>query len=246
MLKRIYFLLLFVLPLCSTMGCATDIFLTSAKKGDIGALEAAMANQYNVNYQGEKGLTALMMATRNHQLETVKWLISRGADVNIKDDFGETALIKALLSASNFSDDSLGILKLLLNHKDSDLDENLSNLFAISKFPEKYSLCLVDCLTNNCIWIRELPQDEGWYYDPRKKGSVNYQQYSKLVLIPDTMTSITPSYKTGPFMPIQNFPTKKIDMGKIYHASKHFSHSCSVTGAISQTTTYYFNEYCSF
>ena len=43
-----------------------------------------------------KGKTALVQSIEKQKLDELKWLVSKGADVNIKDDNGKTALAKAL------------------------------------------------------------------------------------------------------------------------------------------------------
>lgn len=49
----------------------------------------------NVNATDDKGVTALMLASRNGRHEIVKDLVERGAEINFKDKDGVTALMLA-------------------------------------------------------------------------------------------------------------------------------------------------------
>ena len=46
-------------------------------------------------FQGEKGWTPLLVAASNGQLESVRFLSSAGADINAKNNKGETAVYRA-------------------------------------------------------------------------------------------------------------------------------------------------------
>ena len=52
-------------------------------------------NGADINAKCE-GKTALVQSIEKRKLDELKWLVSKGADVNIKDDNGKTALAKAL------------------------------------------------------------------------------------------------------------------------------------------------------
>lgn len=62
------------------------------------------------------GQTPLMHATGNYpkDIETVRYLLLKGADVNLKDDQGVSALIKS--ATQSYSDDKLATFQLLLSH----------------------------------------------------------------------------------------------------------------------------------
>jgi ankyrin repeat protein len=52
-----------------------------------------------VNAKNDDGLTALMIAAYEGQADRVKDLIAAGADINAKDNYHETALLKAVFVA---------------------------------------------------------------------------------------------------------------------------------------------------
>lgn len=67
--------------------------LTDLGKVDKEAGELLLKNGFDVNSKCQWGITMLMNTC---DVDLVKYLISKGADVNIRDDKGETALTKAL------------------------------------------------------------------------------------------------------------------------------------------------------
>lgn len=56
------------------------------------ALALANHNETNINFQNERGNTALMIAVQNNQLEIAQALIAKGANPNIQNKEGQTAL----------------------------------------------------------------------------------------------------------------------------------------------------------
>ncbi|RYP74500.1 hypothetical protein DL771_002974 [Monosporascus sp. 5C6A] len=67
-----------------------------------------------------EGRTALLMAVENNHRRMVEMLLARGADPNIPDRYGKTCLhlaVEACGSDSSRSVRSLGIVKILLEHK---------------------------------------------------------------------------------------------------------------------------------
>lgn len=80
----------------------TQMLLAAAEAGDNPRVELMLATGLDVNspYSGrrmmiEPGGTALMMATWKNKASTVKLLLSKGANVNVKDNYGYTALSHA-------------------------------------------------------------------------------------------------------------------------------------------------------
>lgn len=67
--------------------------LTDFDEVDKEAGELLLKNGFDVNSKCQWGITMLMNTCN---VDLVKYLISKGADVNIRDDKGETALTKAL------------------------------------------------------------------------------------------------------------------------------------------------------
>ncbi len=75
-----------------------DDFIQKVNNGDIiGVLECIKKGVGVNTIVNEYDFTALMYASYIGNLELVKTLISQGADVNIKDKYGSTALMVALL-----------------------------------------------------------------------------------------------------------------------------------------------------
>jgi len=50
----------------------------------------------NINLRGYNGMTALMWAAHNEDLELLEWLIEEGADINEQENFGQTALMQCM------------------------------------------------------------------------------------------------------------------------------------------------------
>ncbi len=57
-----------------------------------------LLNSLNINLEHKDGLTTLMYASQMNEIETVKWLIKHGADINMKDTYGKTALFYLLMA----------------------------------------------------------------------------------------------------------------------------------------------------
>ena len=72
-----------------------------------------LIDDVNVNYQNDYGETALMKASNNYgNLPLVKLLLDSGADPNLQDEVGNTALMNAVFSGLK---SYIPIIKLLLN-----------------------------------------------------------------------------------------------------------------------------------
>ena len=111
----------------------------AAAKGDIETIKKLLENQYiNVNTKLDfyrKGLpssfgtTALMLAAMGGHEECVKLLLNKGADVNLQDYYGNTALMYAMHQRKKGTfietvDININIVECLLQR--SDLDSEMS------------------------------------------------------------------------------------------------------------------------
>ena len=68
------------------------------KNNDINRVNSILNNgKENINAKDKYCETALMIASSEGNLEIVKLLVENGADVNIKSDIGNTALIRLYL-----------------------------------------------------------------------------------------------------------------------------------------------------
>lgn len=78
----------------------SDPWYRAARTGDIPALEAQIKAGRPVDSANTMGVTALMVTCRNGNLETAKWLMLKGADVNRLDNDGQGAIAYALGGAA--------------------------------------------------------------------------------------------------------------------------------------------------
>lgn len=92
---------------------ARDVdFLFSAQEGDLEVMKAMVEDGMDVNYRGLfRERTAIEEAAGKGHLEVVEYLIEQGAEVDIPDHFGYTALHKAALGGYD------AIVKLLIEKK---------------------------------------------------------------------------------------------------------------------------------
>lgn len=81
------------------------VLLVASSIGDKKGVELLLQLGVNINIKNEAGLTPLMMASISRNIETAKFLIDSGADVNVVDNWGNTALLYS---------DSVEITRLLL------------------------------------------------------------------------------------------------------------------------------------
>lgn len=92
-----------------------DYFFKACKYGDIATIKMSFSNTNNLNMQNNLGWTKLIVAIYNNQKEAVKLLLEKGADINITNFKGTTALMYAKDAAINNND--LEILNILKNQK---------------------------------------------------------------------------------------------------------------------------------
>lgn len=97
----------------------------------------------DINYMTDNLKTALFQAAKTNQLEIAKYLIQKGADVNIENGcilrcailFNHPAMVKLLLSKGadlKLNDPNDSILQLAINRRDQDEDEDeIENRFEI-------------------------------------------------------------------------------------------------------------------
>ena len=73
----------------------TALMEAASSQADIEVLKTLLAAGAKVEAKGFHGITPLMRATANENPEAIRALLDAGADVNARDDGGETALMKA-------------------------------------------------------------------------------------------------------------------------------------------------------
>lgn len=97
-------------PLTAAAQEKNEEFFAAARKGDAAAVKAFLDAGVDVNAKTRYGATALSYACDKGNIEVVRLLIERGADVNVKDTFyGEVPLGWAL------SHGHTQVVKLLLD-----------------------------------------------------------------------------------------------------------------------------------
>ncbi|MBO7244289.1 MAG: ankyrin repeat domain-containing protein [Alphaproteobacteria bacterium] len=78
--------------------------IIAAQMGNLKAIQQAMDDGADINFQGEDGQTALMRAILNQKEKVFYWLLENKADVNLFDKSGKTALMFAYQQGlSNFA-----------------------------------------------------------------------------------------------------------------------------------------------
>lgn len=116
----------------------------AVKVGDIDVVKLIISTQgFDINLKNDKGETALMIAVLEKDYKMFKYLLDNRANVNAKDNNGNTALIKLVKNADY--PEALKILKLLLeNNANPNITNNqgesaLSIFRSRKTFANKYS-----------------------------------------------------------------------------------------------------------
>lgn len=98
-------------------------FFQAAKNGNIVTIEGYLQNGGDINVQDRReqflGVTALICAVKNQQVNVVRYLVDHGANPNILDSFGCSALFYAIMSSPK----DINYFKEIL--KSFDIDVNL-------------------------------------------------------------------------------------------------------------------------
>ena len=118
-MKPIAHALLFALPVLAWD--ATQDLLDGARKGDLGAVKAALASDANLESKTRYGQTPLYLAAMNGHTEVVGFLIDKGAQVDVTDTFYKNSALGFAASRKH-----IAVVKLLLPHS-RDFDRNLDN-----------------------------------------------------------------------------------------------------------------------
>ncbi len=93
---KMYLALIVALRTMPASAAAEDDLISAAGRGDISKIESLLADKVNVNARTtDVGMTALMFAATNGQIEAMQHLIAAHADVNMRGYKGVTALMLA-------------------------------------------------------------------------------------------------------------------------------------------------------
>lgn len=101
----------------------TPLMLVSAAilvGSEIGILDDLLTAKAKIDAKNDEGVTALMIASRNGRVDTVKALIAKGANVNLADNDGWTSLMYAALNGQSMVVDALIKAKANIAAKNSD------------------------------------------------------------------------------------------------------------------------------
>src|SRR5690349_6435184 len=93
--QRIMTILIIALAAAIASGCSfvkNDDLNQAALVGDRSRCEALLKKGANVNGAGMHGMKPIMSAAKGGSLETTKYLVSNGADVNSHNDSGSTLM----------------------------------------------------------------------------------------------------------------------------------------------------------
>ena len=135
-----------------------------SKSDWVSGVERLVAAGSNINYQDEKGETALMKAVSSENKEIVSFLIQRNADVTKEDEKGETALMKAIQI------ENLELVKTLIdseanvfrkNHEGTDafnLAMQKGNLLIGEMLKTKVREVIKNKMQNRLFFIQQLEQ----------------------------------------------------------------------------------------
>ena len=159
-------------------------------------LYAILIDQFtgNIDYRGTKGKTPLMWACERGRESIAHDLINRGADPNLTDDFGASALLYASKNA-NADKSYIDIISLLIrksvdvNLKDSEGNTPLSNAF-LGKSLRAMRLLIKAGADVNVCKIHDLLRREDVFYE-------DYIMYINLLLdsgLKITDNNIFPQY----------------------------------------------------
>jgi ankyrin repeat protein len=95
--------------------------ISAAETGNIELIKRFIKNGSDVNSKDNKGTTALMTASRNGHLDSVKILLQcKDIDVNAHNNWGSTALLCASV------DNNIEIIKILVKNR-ADINEIFGN-----------------------------------------------------------------------------------------------------------------------
>lgn len=177
MLGRVLFATVFLATALSCTGkekiettVAADPWFRAARTSDIAQLKGMLAGGKSVDSTSSVGVTALLVAARMGNLETVKWLLENGANVNHRDRDGQSALGYALTGVSRGPKQEEVVSQLLKAGADPFVVD------AIGFIPVREMLNLeMDELLKTLSYTDKKPCDRM----PKIKGEMSLSQYAR-------------------------------------------------------------------
>jgi ankyrin repeat protein len=147
-----------------------DPWFRAARTSDIAQLKGMLAGGKSVDATSSVGVTALLVAARMGNLETVKWLLENGANVNHRDRDGQSALAYALTGVSRGPKQEEVVSELLKAGADPFVVD------AIGFIPVREMLNLeMDELLRTLSYTDKKPCDRM----PKIKGEKSLSQYAR-------------------------------------------------------------------
>lgn len=196
---------------------ALHLFLKNIHFDDLPQLCVKIIDQcikkhFNVNTPGENGTTLLHIAVAQNNLELVKFLVMRGADIHVKDDNGCTPLHMATatdpaLNKKGFIQSLPEIVEYLLKHTNIDIHaiNNMSQTpIQYSRFKCAEELKKDKMKVRNFEWINDFHLTQGLLGIPFEKVkkpapsesfSDNLKEYKKICKSEPDFESIFAEYK---------------------------------------------------
>jgi ankyrin repeat protein len=108
-----------------------ESIFTQISSGRVKRVESSLNSGFPINFSDPTGTTLLMTACRCEQRRIVEVLVTRGADVNLQNELGNTALHICFLVK-----ESEHIADFLIAHGADDTIKNFEDLTAYEVLPE--------------------------------------------------------------------------------------------------------------
>lgn len=131
--------------------------LDACKKGDLETVKSICTVKKHINDVNDSGWTPLIVATYNNQIEIVKFLISEGANINIKNNNGTNLLMYAKDAYVNTGDDTLFRLFYKMGLSAYEYDYNQKNLLDYIKENETDN-----AFKENILNILQVKKENQW------------------------------------------------------------------------------------
>lgn len=131
--------------------------LDACKKGDLENVKSICTVKKHINAANDNGWTPLIVATYNNQIEIVKYLISEGANINIKNNNGTNLLMYAKDTYVNTGDDTLFRLFYKMGLSAYEYDYNQKNLLDYIKENE-----MDNAFKENMLNILQIRKENQW------------------------------------------------------------------------------------
>eukprot|EP01129_Flabellula_baltica_P000433 TRINITY_DN10446_c0_g1_i1.p1 TRINITY_DN10446_c0_g1~~TRINITY_DN10446_c0_g1_i1.p1 ORF type:complete len:381 (-),score=77.34 TRINITY_DN10446_c0_g1_i1:151-1293(-) len=117
-------------------------FLAAVTEGDLEAVEAFHHRGIDVDMLNYDGRSAVHLAASHNQLEVLQFLVEKGANILVKDRWGEIPLLDSLRFKNSETSKYLGSLGSVI--KDSEIELGILMCDAVSKNDEELLEIMID------------------------------------------------------------------------------------------------------